>query len=305
VPKVSVIIPTYNRARYIRAAIESLLAQTFKDYEIIVVDDGSTDDTETVLKTGNYRLIYMRQPHSGLPAVARNTALRRARGEYVAFLDSDDEFLPDKLSTQVARLDAEPSLALVYSDALYFQDEGSVVGTLLGDWHPSQGKVFLPLIVTNFMATCSVMLRKDCLDTLGLFDESPAVIEDYDLWLRIAARYDVGFVEGMSSRIRFHKQNISGGDKIPQYVGMLNVLAKAARLDPALLAGHKPMWRERCSLLHLAAARAYARHRKLPQAVVHLARCIGVNPDPRWLAHLATTPHPARTWLESTLARVT
>lgn len=305
-PKVSVIIPTYNRAQYIGAAIESILLQTFRDFEIIVVDDGSTDDTEAVLKTLRHRLNYVRQAHSGLPAVARNNALRNAKGEYIAFLDSDDVFLPGKLASQTARLDAEPQLALVYSNAEYFRGDGSVVGTLLKSLPPIQGQILVPLLVDNFLATCSVLVRKSCLDTVGFFDESPALPggEDYDLWLRIAAHHNVGFVKGMSSRIRLHDWNISGGDKIPQYVGVLNVLAKVGRLDIDLLAGPRRILYERRALIHLAAARAYFRRRALLHALSHLARSVLANPDPHWLVYLISTSRPAQTWLEHTMTRV-
>ena len=339
---VSVIIPTYNRAHYVRSAIESILAQTYQNCEIIVVDDGSTDDTDARLRGLPGNVIYHRQPHSGRPAVGRNTGLRLATGEFVAFLDSDDLFVPDRLALHVAKLEAEPQIAMVYSDAEYFTDDGTIVGTLMGDaglfpflssssspnaaasvqvgtdrpiitpsgstpkltetpaQRPPQGRIFGPLLISNFIPTCSVTLRHDYLNTVGIFDETPilAGVEDYDLWLRIAAAYEIGHVPGTLSRVRVHGQNISGGDKLSQYLGMLEILTKIGRLHAELVAVYGTRWRERRSLMHLAAARAYVRRRMPGWALAQLTHAILVDPDPSWLAYLLITRHPARQWLE-------
>ncbi len=260
---ISVIIPTYNRAHYVRLATESALAQTYRNCEIIVVDDGSTDDTNARLLNLPGNVIYYRQPHSGRPAVGRNTGLRLATGEFVVFLDSDDLFVPDRLERHVARLQSEPQLAWVYSDTEYFADNGGIVRAgedNTGSWpsdRPAQGRVFAALLVTNFIPLSSVTVRRSCLDAVGIFDESPRLtgVEDYDLWLRIAARYDIGYVPGQLSRMRVHGQNISGGTKLGQYLGSLDALAKIATHHAALVAPYRAILRQRRSLLYLAAAR--------------------------------------------------
>ena len=125
-PRVSAIIPTYNYARYVAAAIKSVLAQSFKDLEIVVVDDGSTDETTETLRPFAERIRYIPQVHRGL-AAARNVGIRVARGRYLAFLDSDDFWLPDKVSMQVARLDAEPAVGVVYCEAVLFDEASQTV----------------------------------------------------------------------------------------------------------------------------------------------------------------------------------
>jgi glycosyltransferase involved in cell wall biosynthesis len=302
-PKVSVIIPTYNRAHYICAAVESVLAQTYRNYELIVVDDGSTDNTATLLEPYRDRLTYLQQPHSGLPAVGRNTGWRVASGEYVAFLDSDDLFMPERLASHVALLDSQPNLALVYSDAEYFTDAGTCVGTRLQGVPPLQGRLFAALLIDCFFAICSVTLRRSCLSRMGGFDQDPALIEDYDLWLRMAAEYEFGFVPGIVSRVRFHDQNISGGTKLPQYLGVLAVLARIAQLHPCLVQPHSQALRERRALLRLAAWRAYLRLHAWPDAARQFVLGIQEKPNLRWLAYLVTTPRPAQRWLARRLAQ--
>jgi glycosyltransferase involved in cell wall biosynthesis len=320
---VSVIIPTYNRAHYVRSATESVLAQTYRNCEIIVVDDGSTDDTDARLRNLPANVIYYRQPHSGRPAVGRNTGLRLATGEFIAFLDSDDLFVPDRLERHVARLQSEPQLAWVYSDTEFFADDGGLAtagedeidslldnsrGSSLPGDRLAQGRVFAVLLVTNFIPLSSVTVRRSCLDAIGIFDESPRLtgVEDYDLWLRIAAQYDIGYVPGRLSRMRIHGENISGGTKLSQYLGSLDALAKTAADHAALVAPYRAILQQRRSLLYLAAARACLRQRAWKQVTAYLAQSIAANPRPSWLAFLLSRPHPAREWLaqqESALVR--
>ena len=122
VPRVTVVIPTYNYARYVPEAVESVLAQSFDELEVVVVDDGSTDETADILRPFDEQIRYIRQEHRGLAATARNTGIRAALGRHVAFLDSDDLWLPEKVSLQVARLDSEPAVGLVYGEALLFHE---------------------------------------------------------------------------------------------------------------------------------------------------------------------------------------
>jgi glycosyltransferase involved in cell wall biosynthesis len=300
-PKVSVILPTYNRAAYISAAIDSALGQTYQDFELIVADDGSTDGTDAIVAAYGDRLTYLMLPHSGLPATTRNAGIRAATGQYIAFLDSDDLFVPDRLERHITLLEAQPGLAWVYSDTQYF-DEGGVDGTLLCGRRPPQGQVYVPLLIDNFLGINSVTLRKNCLDAVGYFDETHALraVEDYDLFLRMAEFYELGFAEGIASQERIHGGNISGSNRIPQHLGILQLLRASAQRHPALIRRHPTVWRERLSLLELAVARAYLRSLNLGQAARHLRLSLAADHNPRWLLYLATTPNPARRWLERT-----
>ncbi len=192
-PKVSVIIPTYNRGNFIVAAIESVLAQNYRDFEIIVVDDGSTDNTQLQLKPfkeklNNGRIRYFYQPNQGI-ACARNTGIRCSQGEYIAFLDSDDLWLGDKLKIQTEILDGNPAIGLTYASMIIYDEKGNYRGL-----KPSKvsGTNFQELIEWGgHYPTSTIMLRKDCFKRVGLFDENFARLEDFDMWLRISRLYRI------------------------------------------------------------------------------------------------------------------
>jgi glycosyltransferase involved in cell wall biosynthesis len=187
-PTVSVIMPAYRVAEYISMAIESVLAQTFTNYEIIVVNDGSPDraDLEAALAPFRDRIVYIEQPNAG-PSAARNTAIRQARGEFLAFLDADDYWEPQFLERQLACFDHDPQLDLVYSDGLLVGDS-TLAGRTFMELTPSIGEVsFESLLGGN----CTVILsgtvaRKRAVIEAGLFDERLRYSEDFDLWLRLA-----------------------------------------------------------------------------------------------------------------------
>lgn len=183
-PTVSVIIPTYNCAKYIAQAIESVLAQTYSDYEIIVVDDGSTDDTAAVLRPYRDRINYIWQENKKLPA-ARNAGIAASSGAYLAFLDSDDQFLPDKLTVQTRCLDERPDVGLVASGYQYVDEAGH----LLAEDKPWLGRpaITLESILFGGLAPVhAVLLRRDWFEQVGGFDEQFAYCEDMDLWYRLA-----------------------------------------------------------------------------------------------------------------------
>lgn len=295
--RISVIVPTYNRAHFVAEAIESILAQTYRDYEIVVIDDGSTDDTVSVVDRFAEHVTFLQQPHSGIPAVTRNTGLRWATGEYIAFLDSDDLFLPPRLERHVAVLDSRPALEWTYSDVVYFCEDGSEAGTLLRPSFTPAGWVFPHQIVDNFIGTCSLTVRRRCLESVGYFDETPGLVEDYELCLRISAEHEIEYVPGVLSRARIHGQNISGGTKLGQYLGAIDALDRTARRFPALVAPYRAALRERRSLLRLAATRACLRSRSPFRVAGNLAACLAANPRPGWWAYLLSRPHPARDWL--------
>jgi len=184
---VTVIVPTYNRENHIKGAIQSVLDQTYPYWDIIVVDDGSTDDTASaVRKFGEKRLTYHHILHSGLPGVARNVGIQMARGEYIAFLDSDDQWLEKKLKKQVAVMKEKRQLGMVCSNA-FVNSEGRL--SPYHDKATAQGLLLRELLQGSFIITSTVLVRRDLLKITGLFPEMPALraMEDYDLWLRIAA----------------------------------------------------------------------------------------------------------------------
>ena len=188
-PKISVMIPVYNSARFLQEAIESVLAQTYKDYEIIVIDDGSTDNTKEVLAPYCDRIRYIYQQNQGASS-ARNKGIRYSQGEYIAFLDADDIWLPEKLHIQVDYLDNNQEIALIYSWALWVDVNGRPLNKRnRSNRSLPTGDIFNILFVRNFITPSSVMIRKRMLDTVGLFDESLTHAEDHELWLRIAREF--------------------------------------------------------------------------------------------------------------------
>ena len=194
-PKVSVIIPTYNSANYLPEAIESVLAQTYKDFEILVMDDGSTDNTKDVVAPYLDRIIFLEGPNGG-PSKARNRAILESSSEYVAFLDADDIWYPDKLDRQITIFAENQHYSLVHSDAsytrIYTSQEDRTWFSLKK--RVKSGWIFSELLTENFIILSSVIVKRDCLNRIGLFDEDLKCWEGYDLWLRIAFEYQIGFV---------------------------------------------------------------------------------------------------------------
>jgi glycosyltransferase involved in cell wall biosynthesis len=210
-PRVSVVIPTHNRAEYIQQALDSVFAQSYSDYEVIVVDDGSTDGSAALLKPLVERgaIRYEQQTQSGVSA-ARNRGIALALGEYVAFLDSDDLWLPDKLAKQVTLLEGLPELGFVHCLFEKF-DEARGVELGLRDTSAYRGQIYPQLLMewNTLMATPCMLMRKDVLDEVGGYDEAMRWGEDLDLWRRIAQRYPVDLVNEVLVRVRVHAASAS------------------------------------------------------------------------------------------------
>ncbi len=192
-PKISVVIPAYNCAAFLPAAIESVLAQTYTGAEIIVVDDGSTDGTGVVLAAYRDRVTVLVQENRGLPA-ARNAGVRAANGEFIALLDADDSWLPEKLEAQMPHF-SDLQVGIVYTDFAVqyadgrFQESYLVNRPLAGD-----GYVLEAYIQSRFLFPSTMVLRRECLEGTGLFDEEMLACEDIELFARICARWKVALV---------------------------------------------------------------------------------------------------------------
>jgi len=225
---VSVIVPTYNYGHLIRDALESLLSQSYPKLEIVVVDDGSTDDTPTVIGSLPGEVEYVRCPHRGVSA-ARNTGLRVSRGEYVAFLDADDVLCPESIALRAAVLDQHDDIALVFSDVSLFDASGTIADSLLGtkkhfsrlqkhsignDAYRLEGDVFAALIRDRFITIPSVMARRVCLEEVGGFDESLEAQEDWDLWVRAIENMPIAYLARVLASCRQHDRNLSGNSRL-------------------------------------------------------------------------------------------
>jgi GT2 family glycosyltransferase len=190
--RVSVIIPTYNRAWCLSEAIDSVLAQTFQDMELIVVDDGSTDDTDTILAGYGGQARLLRQTNQGVSA-ARNHGMRYARGDLLAFLDSDDLWHPDKLLRQAAFFDTHPEAMICQNEEIWMR-RGVRVNPKRRHRKPS-GWIFEASLALCLVSPSAVMMRRGLLEDMGGFDESLPACEDYDLWLRVSLRYPIHLLE--------------------------------------------------------------------------------------------------------------
>jgi hypothetical protein len=201
-PSTSVIIPAFNQSRYLPAAIGSVLAQTRQDFEIIVVDDGSTDDTRAVTEAfADARVRYVYQQNRGLSA-ARNTGMHRAQGRYLSFLDSDDEFLPDKLETLMAAIEQHPQVGLAAGQAVPVDDTGRQMGQIFDRPLPDDPA---ELLLANPLHVGSTLVRREWQARVGFFDESLRSYEDWDMWLRLArAGCTMRYVAQPVSLYRFH-----------------------------------------------------------------------------------------------------
>ncbi len=189
---VSVIIPTYNRAWILKEAIDSVLSQDYENFELIVVDDGSTDKTGALLDRYKNRLRIIRQKNSGVSA-ARNRGIRAARGELIAFLDSDDLWLSGKLEAQVKFFLSNPGALICQTEEIWIR-RGKRVNPKNKHKKPS-GHIFEPSLALCLVSPSAVMMRPALFNKVGLFDENLYACEDYDLWLRTSCRYPVYLIE--------------------------------------------------------------------------------------------------------------
>ena len=190
-PRVSIIIPTHNRKAFVMEAIVSVLAQTYEDFELIVVDDGSVDGTGEALKRYEESLHYLYQANQGV-SVARNNGLALAQGEFIAFLDSDDLWLPKKLAIQVAFMDQHPEAQICYTDELWVR-RGVRVNPKKRHAKYS-GEIYPHCLPLCIISPSSAIMRRGLFEQIGTFDPGLPVCEDYDLWLRVAARFPVFFI---------------------------------------------------------------------------------------------------------------
>lgn len=209
-PLVSVVVPVYNGSRYLRQALDSALAQTYRPLEVVVVDDGSTDSSPEIIASYGSRVRSLRQPNGGV-ALARNAGICAASGDWIAFLDQDDWWLPEKIEKQIALFDADATLGLVHTGVLQYRES---VAAFVDPVYPTdgsprlRGRCYELLLLGNAIFNSSVMIRKSVLATAGMFDPSIAgnTCQDYDLWLRIARHYPLGFVPEPLTVLRLHDE---------------------------------------------------------------------------------------------------
>ena len=293
-PRVSIVIPTHNSAAYLAQTLDSVCQQTFKDFEVVLVDDGSQDCTldEARRFAVAFDLRVVPQANAG-PGAARNTGIRAARGHYCAFLDADDLMLPERLGEQVTQLDEQPQLGLSHTDLMTFDDSGIVHRTRHAFSSPCGGHVLERLLVDNFITTSTVMAPTVRLIEAGLFNTRRRIAEDFALWLAMAERWPVGYVQRPLVCYRRRPGSLSN-DKLLTSLAALDVIQSFWDSHGEYRMQNRDVWRRSLSA-HLSFAGAAALHRhNLADACRYLLRSLRFDPAnaAAWkqLAKLALIP---------------
>ena len=209
-PTVSVIIPTYNRAHLIDKAINSVLSQTYQDYEIIIVDDASTDNTKEVVKDfTDSRISYIFHINNLDISAARNSGIKASQGKYIALLDSDDEWLPEKLDKQINKFEKESlKIGVIYTGSYYIDEKGSQIRKV----HVpiKEGYIYEDLLrAGGYLCLSSTLIKRECFKKVGLFDENLPPCEDLDMWIRIAKYYKFSYIKDLLVASRIHNNQIT------------------------------------------------------------------------------------------------
>jgi len=213
-PRVSVVITSYNRAQFLPECLESVLSQTFRDFEVLVIDDGSTDNTPDLMRSYGPPVRYIRQMNQGVVA-AYNKGIELASGEYVAFLDSDDAFMPYALQMGVEIFDKHPEVGLSHGQAYLVDNEGNMIGLKIpyrskGSFVRSGKEEIKSLIMGNYITGSTTMVRRRCFGVVGLFDNTFCYgSEDFEMWIRLTKKHDVAYIDKPLAKYRVHAQSIS------------------------------------------------------------------------------------------------
>jgi glycosyltransferase involved in cell wall biosynthesis len=229
-PTVSVIIPTYNRASMVKEAIESVLEQSYQDFEIIVVDDGSTDNTREIVSGLSEKIIYLFQENHGVSS-ARNHGIQQARGKYIAFLDSDDLFLPEKLEKQVACMENNPEVILSHTSYQRIDIDGKYLKTVMSGTF--SGYVYPKIIKRCTIATPTVLVRKTSTGPELKFQEEVFPGEDVILWIRLARESPILGIAEPLTQVRIHGNNVAT-DPCAQINGLKNIMEYTIKRQPSL-----------------------------------------------------------------------
>lgn len=206
-PLVSIVVPCYNHEMYVEQTIESIVNQTYKNIELIVIDDGSKDNSVEVIKRlrEKYDFIFIYRENKGLSATL-NEGIKLSKGKYFSACASDDKLVLDKIEKQVNFMESNNQYAMCYGNYIMFTDDGKEKN--IDVKNPKSGFIFDRLIMGNFIPAVTQMIRKDVFNDVGLFDES-LYIEDWDMWLRISNKYQVGYLDAYLAYYRKHETNIS------------------------------------------------------------------------------------------------
>lgn len=295
VPTVAIIIPCYNAQATLAPTLDSALAQSFRDFVIVAVNDGSQDDTLAILK--HYAKLHpekiqvISQPNRG-QTVAKNVGIVQGRGEFIAFLDSDDLWSQDKLQKQLALMVARPDAGLCYTAARQIDVPGAVVGHI-GVSASHRGRCVNELILRNNIVASSVLARRAAIERAGSFDEHLRACENWDLWIRIARDYAVEFIDEPLTSYRVHPNNMSKNFE-RMFQARMYVIDKHLP-QAAADVGVKKRRREALFKAHLAFAKGYVEAMRLKEAQRELIAALKIRPADveSWVLFLKTLLGPS------------
>lgn len=284
-PKVSVIIPAYNSSRYLAETIESVLAQSYREFEVIVVDDGSTDETLAVAQRFAPTVRALTKANGG-PASARNLAMQHASGDYLAFLDSDDLWVADKLEKQVAFLESNPQVALCYGQAVMFSGEADQKIERERIGYTGEAS-FALLLLGDFLPNSTVVLRSTCRERVGWLNEDRELIagEDYEYWLRVAKEFPLA---GLSEVLAYYRLRDGSllGDGADTEKGLrlsLAVLSSVEKLYPRMWDESGIEKQRLLARLHIRAGFAWKQRGQWRRCFIKFRDALRLNASPRVL----------------------
>lgn len=264
-PKVSVVICVYKGERFLRAALESVLAQTYPAVEIVVVNDGSPDRSDDVCKPFLDRIVHLEQGNQGL-ARARNRGIRESSGEYIALIDQDDLWAPDKLEKQMALFESNPSPGLVYSDYDQIDSDGRIVRRRTEEGRMRRGMVLPDLYEHNFISTVSSVFSRRALDRVGVFNERLHFSLDWDLWLRIAAEFPVDYVDESLAFWRWRPNHAEDNHEISLLEAYRIVSERQPQLASKLTTAQNSGVANRLARISFSLGRLYGRRKDTARA---------------------------------------
>ncbi len=292
-PNISIIIPTFNCAKYITEAIESVLRQTYKDIEVVVADDGSTDNTREVLRPyiENNKIIYIYQENQG-PGAARNTGIKLAKGDYIAFLDADDTLTEDSIEKRLNLIECNSDIGLVFSDYFYQQEEFKTIEIkFMNDFknhsyyrirRTSCGILFYGLFKDIFpilfsIHTGTVLVRKEVFDKSGLFRTDIFIGEDRDMWLRIANNFKIGYINKPLGYYKRYRSSLTvdnpfkyGMNRLHFHYNLLNIYQKNKKIRIFL--------EKRLAIIYYDLACHFKQEKIIFQSLKYILKCIYYNP---------------------------
>jgi glycosyltransferase involved in cell wall biosynthesis len=263
------VTPTFNSADTIVETIASVAAQNWREFEMIVVDDGSHDKTPILLAQQARRYPWISwciQANAG-PGAARNTAISLARGEFIAFLDADDVWMPEKLAVQIAAFERNPNAAFVYADERDFWPDRAMPKTLFQQKRPARGNVLRALFERgNFILTSTAMVRRSALQALGGFDPRRRINEDVDLWFRMAEEHEFDYVPQVLVRRRLLAHSLMHSNTLEVWRSDLELIDRWVLRRPDLFPADSPLVRRRRALTWSRLANTYLHHRAFAES---------------------------------------